>query len=94
MKNSIILTEMTPQLLKDLICEGVKTEMEAFKKNFHKEAERDDLLSREEAANLLKIDLSSLWRWQQRGKVKAYSIAGKRYYKRSELLESLKELKK
>lgn len=94
MTNSVILSEITPDQLKDLISEGVRSQLEAFKKDFHKEAAQDDLLSREEAASFLKIDSSSLWRWQQKGKIKAYSIAGKRYYKRNELLNALTEVKK
>lgn len=52
-----------------------------------------DLLTPKESAKLLRISLPTLHRWQKKGKVKCYGIAGSRYYKRSELLESLTELK-
>tara|TARA_R110000796_G_scaffold252631_1_gene389291 strand:- start:192978 stop:193259 length:282 start_codon:yes stop_codon:yes gene_type:complete len=54
----------------------------------------DDLLSREQAAEFLQINLSTLWAWQQKGKVKAYGISGsRRYYKRSELLAAMQIVK-
>ncbi|WP_116789901.1 helix-turn-helix domain-containing protein [Flavobacterium psychrotrophum] len=56
--------------------------------------EEVDLLTREQACDLLKINSSTLWHWTNRGKVKAYGIANRRYYKKSELLECLKPLKK
>lgn len=52
-----------------------------------------NLLTRQEACDFLKIDSSTLWHWTNKGKVKAYGIANRRYYKKSELLECLKPLK-
>lgn len=52
-----------------------------------------ELLTPKETAEFLRISLPTLWRWQKKGKIKCFGIAGSRYYKRSELLESLTELK-
>ena len=62
---------------------------EQLLKNFNEE-----LLTREETCKFLKIDSSTLWHWTNRGKVRAYGMGARRYYKRSELLECLKLLKK
>lgn len=59
----------------------------------HQPTDETDLLTPKEASKLLRISIPTLWRWQKKGKVKCYGIAGSRYYKRSELLESLTELK-
>ena len=59
----------------------------------HHSTDETDLLTPKETAQLLRISLPTLWRWQKKGKVKCYGIAGTRYYKRSEIVESLTELK-
>lgn len=51
-----------------------------------------ELLTRDEACKFLKIDQSTLYHWTQKGKVKAYGIGNRRYYKRNELIDSLKPL--
>lgn len=66
-----------------------------LKKELLTKGANEDLLTREQAADFLQINLSTLWHWQQKGKVKAYGISGsRRYYKRSELLEAMQPIKK
>ncbi|MDE3741668.1 helix-turn-helix domain-containing protein [Maribacter polysaccharolyticus] len=57
------------------------------------EEPEEELLTREEAAKFLKIDQSTLWHWTNKGRVTAYAIGSRRYYKKTELLTSLKPLK-
>ena len=52
----------------------------------------DELLTRDEACKLLKVDLSTLWRWTNKGLITAYGIGSKRFYKKEELLNSLIQL--
>ena len=49
----------------------------------------DELLTRKQVCELLQIDSSTLWHWTKKGKVTCYGIANRRYYKRSELMQSL-----
>lgn len=86
--------QTTPEQLVDLINEGVKKQLENFKAELNRKQDSDDLLTIEQTCQLLKIDPSTLWRWTNKEKVKAYSISGKRYYKRNELMQSLTILKK
>lgn len=86
--------ETSPEQLVELFDKQLETRFKAFKKDLHNKEAQDDLLTREQAANLLQIHETTLWHWQRKGRVTAYSIAGKRYYKRSEILASLTELKK
>lgn len=92
--NQIILQGTTPEELVQLISEGVKNQLREFKKELNTTTSEEELLTREETCNLLKINSSTLWAWTNKGKVKAYGIANRRYYKRSELNEALIELKK
>lgn len=87
--------QTTPQQLADLIKEGVKLELDILKKELLNENANDELLTREQAADLLHINLSTLWAWTNKGKVVAYGISGaRRYYKRSEIMSALTLLKK
>jgi len=87
--------QTTPQELSELIAEGVKIQIQELKKDLLAKDANDELMTREEACEFLKIDPSTLWTWQNRGKVTAYGISGnRRYYKRSELIEALTPIKK
>ena len=95
MKNSILLQEVTPQQLIDLIDDRTREALDDFKKELLSKEANDELLTREQTCKYLQIDSSTLWHWTNKGKVKAYGICNRRYYKRSQLfLESLKPLKK
>lgn len=86
--------QTTPEQLAELINEGVKTQLQDFKKDLQKQEANDQLLSRAEACEFLKIEQTTLWHWTNKGKIHAYGIGNRRYYKRSELLECLTLLKK
>ena len=94
MEDQIQFIQTSPQQLSELINEGVKNQLEQLKKELLKQTADDELLTRKEACKFLQIDSSTLWHWTNKGKVKAYGIANRRYYKRSELLESMNLLKK
>ena len=49
----------------------------------------EEILTRKDVCKLLQIDSSTLWHWTNAGKVKAYGIANRRYYKRSEIMALL-----
>jgi len=93
MKNSILLQNLTPDQLSDLITESVKNQLKDFTDELNTQNANDDLLTRDETCAFLKIDSSTLWAWTNKGKVKAYGIGARRYYKRSELLEALTLIK-
>jgi len=94
MENQIILQGTTPEALTNLISENVKAQLVELKKELLNKEASDELLTRDETCKLLQIDSSTLWAWTNKGKVTAYGIANRRYYKRSELMESLIQLKK
>ena len=93
MEKTIILQGTTPEALVNLINENVKSQLLDFKKSLQTNEANDELLTRDETCKLLQIDSSTLWHWTNKGKVTAYGIANRRYYKRSELMDALQVLK-
>ena len=92
--SSIQFLQTTPEQLAELISEGVKSQIQDLKKELTNKQANDELLTREQACEFLQINSSTLWAWTNKRKVQAYGIGNRRYYKRTELLEALKELKK
>ncbi len=93
-ENQIILQGTTSEKLVDLFDKKLRRQFEAFKKDLSNQHSNDELLTRDQTCQFLQINSSTLWTWTNKGKVKAYGIANRRYYKRSELLQCLTELKK
>lgn len=93
MEYNIILQNVSPERLTELIKDGVKSQLEDFKKSFNTH-NPDELLTRTETCKFLQVDSSTLWAWTNKGKVIAYGIGNRKYYKKTELLESLQPLKK
>lgn len=91
MTNSVLLENLSSETLKELIKESVKSQLDDFKKDLQAH-NPDELLTREEACKFLKIDSSTLWHWTNKGKVTAYGIGNRRYYKKAELLDCLTPL--
>tara|TARA_R110000751_G_scaffold938_4_gene3839 strand:- start:14493 stop:14765 length:273 start_codon:yes stop_codon:yes gene_type:complete len=68
--------------------------IDSIKGKFSIQKDPEELLTRDEACKFLKINSSTLWTWTNKGIVTAYGISNRRYYKRSELLETLIKLNK
>lgn len=92
MKSILQLIQTTPNELSDLLQEGIKIQLEDFKKSLNLQ-NQDELLTYEETCKFLKINHSTLWRWTKSDKIPCYSIHNKRYFKRSEIMECLTKLK-
>lgn len=92
--NAIFLKELSVEQLQQLINTSVKNGIQEFQNEIQSKDNSEELLTREQTCDFLKIDSSTLWAWTNKQKVKAYGIGARRYYKRSELLECLTLLKK
>ncbi|MEO2126851.1 MAG: helix-turn-helix domain-containing protein [Christiangramia sp.] len=57
-----------------------------------KESSTEELLTRQEVARFLKIDLTTLHHWTKSGILKKYGIGKRVYYKKSEIYEAIVEL--
>jgi len=93
MRDSSVFIQTTVEDLKNLIKEGVKSQLQDFKKELSTH-NPDELLTRNETCEFLQIDSSTLWNWTNKGKVQAYGIGHRRYYKKAELLTCLTPLNK
>ena len=88
----IAITQLNPQDLKQLIKEVVQQELSSLTDSLSN-TEVDRLNSREKTAkDILDVDLSTLHRWTQQGKVKAHAIGNRIYYKDSSIEEALIEI--
>jgi len=85
---AIIVQQIDKDDLSQLIRDTLKSELQNVYSS-PKLTDDEVLLTRSEVCELLKIDASTLWHWTNKGKIKAYGIANRRYYKKNEILESL-----
>jgi len=88
-KNQIIFDVLSKEELQDLIGKSLE---EVIKNNPQNIPPDQELLTRDEACKLLKVDSSTLWRWTNKGTVTAYGIGSRRFYKKEELMSSLIKL--
>lgn len=94
MQNSILLQNLSREDLTDLIGNVFETKFKDFQKIQSTQTENDDLMTREQVLELLQINASTLWHWQNKGRITVYKFANKCYYKRSELMATITPLKK
>jgi excisionase family DNA binding protein len=87
MEKLILLNCSTTELHK-LITSPILGRLEALEQTFLKQS-IDCLLTREEASEVLKIDLSTLHRWTKQGKISAHAIGSRIYYKESSIQDAL-----
>jgi hypothetical protein len=92
--NSILLQNVSTEQLTELIGNVFDTKLKAFQENQNTKTENDDLMTREQVLELLQINASTLWHWQNKGRITVYKFANKCYYKRSELMATITPLKK
>ena len=91
---SIIIENLTVEQLQQLIGTSVRNGIAELQHQIQAQTENEALMTRDETCQFLSVDSSTLWAWTNQGKVKAYGIGARRYYKKSELIESLTLLKK
>lgn len=74
-----------------LIQEIAERTAEILQKNHPEpQAESNKLFTREEAMRFLRISGATLWRYEKQKKIKSVAIGGKRYFRQSDLENSLK----
>ncbi len=93
MENSVLIEKITEAQLLEIINQAVKNQFDELKQELHKVRDQEELLTRDEAAKLLKINSSTLYLWTRKGKLPSYGIGYRVYYKRSEIMDSLVKVK-
>jgi len=69
----------------DKVLEGLENRLEQLQQKKRQE----QLLTRTETAKYLKVDISTLHNWTKKGKLKAYGLGNRVYYKKDEIDEAL-----
>jgi len=87
MAQTILLQQLSVKELEEILRIIIREEID-FNTN-SKIQESDMLLTRSETCEFLKVDSSTLWHWTNKGKLKAYGIGHRRYYKKQEIIECL-----
>lgn len=90
MENAIQFIQVTPEQLQDKIVEGVRKVL----LDHVKPTGEEKLLSLKDAYEFLGISRGALHNYTTSGKIKAYGIGNRVFYKRSELMNSLVPLNK
>lgn len=80
---STILHNFSAEQINTLF-QGLENQIKELKQNFEPKVPTE-LLTRNETAELLKCDLSTIHNWTVKGKLIPYGICGRVYYKRSEI---------
>lgn len=90
MINSVLVEGLSRKELDNMISKTVK---DAVTGVIAMQKPETRLLTREQTAHLLCIDLSTLHAWVKKGKLKSHAIGSRRYFKEQDILDALVELK-
>ncbi len=97
MNNVVLSTRNIDNLINDIANEVVKKIRLLDTENEQPDSTPpdplDDFIEKKEVAGKL-ASASTLWKWEKAGKIQSYGIGGKRFYKRSELMESFTKMNK
>lgn len=83
MTNQTLIHNVTPEQITSLF-EGLQNQLTEIKVNLQPKVP-EEFLTRNEVAELLKCDLSTLWNWTKKSKLISYGIGNRTYYKRTEI---------
>lgn len=91
MQEATLIHQFTPDQIKSLF-DGLQNQLTELKENFQPKTPTE-YFTRAEVAQLLKCDLSTIHNWTKKGKLKAYGIGNRVYYKRAEIETTIIPLK-
>lgn len=88
-KKIVTIENISVDELTDIIAEKLVDKLEKRIATLISKQNDEELLTRTDTAELLKINLTTLWNWTKKGKVTAYGIGNRVYYKKGELKKAL-----
>jgi len=90
---NIIFTQIPINEFRNVLSETVRVELERLNiKGSTPQPDETDYITRQETARILGVSLPTLNDWTKRGVIIGYRIATRVRYKKSEILDSLKEV--
>ncbi len=87
---TIEIQEITVDELADKVADKLLNKIKHYLDDLHTN-ESDVYLTRQETADFLKINITTLWNWTNKGKIKSYGIGNRRYYNKQEIIALLKK---
>jgi excisionase family DNA binding protein len=91
--NNQIFSSLPLEQLKSEISNEILDRITPLLQSVNKQTPTTELLTRKEASRLLGVSLPTLLDWTKTGKVTGYRIASRVRYKRSELENSLSQIR-
>jgi hypothetical protein len=88
-KEIITIENISVEELTEIIAKKLVDKLEMRITKLISSQNDDELLTRNETAEFLKINSTTLWNWTKKGKITAYGIGNRVYYKRGEIMKSL-----
>ncbi|MFB6457618.1 helix-turn-helix domain-containing protein [Chitinophaga sp. Hz27] len=92
MKNDFVLTPIPLDQLRMMIAETVTAELSRHLEQAAITKVNAELITRKEAATMLGISLPTLLDFTKTGKIRGYRLGTRIRYKRSEIIDSLKQI--
>jgi len=89
----IITVNLTREQFNADISAIVRKELSTFKEEDPQPSDAEVYLCRKDVARILQVDPSTVTNWRNAGILTSYQIGGRVYYKQSEILKCLKEIK-
>tara|TARA_R100001377_G_C3144555_1_gene93956 strand:- start:15 stop:302 length:288 start_codon:yes stop_codon:yes gene_type:complete len=86
---TIQITEVSVDELADKVADKLLLKIKSYLDDLNTK-ENDVYLTRQETAEYLKINSTTLWNWTNKGKVNSYCIGNRRYYNKQEIIDTLK----
>jgi len=90
-ESQIMFVGVSPKDLVELISENVKMQIQNFVLDTPQVKQKDEpeLITRKEAADLLKVSLVTIHEWSRNGLLTHYKLGNRTYYNREEILEKV-----
>ncbi len=88
-KKLIAIENISFDELVEVIVEKVLNGLEERKNKLYSLSQQEEILTREKITQYLKISKTSLWKYTKSGRLKAYGLGNRVYYKKKEVDEAL-----
>lgn len=90
---AIQFIQFSPEEIQELISKSVNSKLDELKEKFQPKTP-EEYLTRNEVANLLRVNLSTIHNWSKKKRLNPVRFCGKVYYKRSEIEKKLNDVSK
>ncbi|WP_339662345.1 MULTISPECIES: helix-turn-helix domain-containing protein [Flavobacteriaceae] len=87
---TVQITEVSIDELADKVADKLLVKIQGYLDDLNTK-ENDVYLTRKETAEFLKINLTTLWNWTNKGRIISYGLGHRIYYNKQEIIDTLKK---